>query len=645
MSKSLGPSPIARAREAERKQGARFTRRILLLSSAQLALASILGARLYKIQVLDSEKYKLLAEQNRVSLRLIAAPRGRILDRQGKILAENKPRFQLVLLPAEVANAKHTLEKLAEILNLSQEALRQITDRLENHPRFLPYTIREELNWSEVSAVEVNTPDLAGVYVVSSAGRHYSQGRALSHTLGYIAKPNEEDQKLYPQIRRVPGVKVGRSGLEAQYEALLQGKPGTKEVEVDASGKPVRELFHIPGIPGDDLITTIDDGMQNYTWRRLHSERSAAAVVLDLHRGDILALASYPAVDPELFDGKLTSKTWNQLLSDPLKPLNNKALAGQYAPGSTFKPVVALAALESGHGPNTEFYCPGHFTLGDHRFHCWKKQGHGKLTMRGALKASCDAYFYQLGLRAGLENISAIARQLGLGAQSQLEIPGEVSGLVPSEEWKRKTYNDKWHDGETVVLSIGQGSILTTPLQLAVMTARLATGLQIQPRIVRARLARPHNPVPRELSGFTNGLTITPWNLAFVREALNAVVNEPGGTAYSRRIVQEGFEMAGKTGTSQVRRISQSERDQGVIKNQDLPWKRRDHALFIGYAPVPRPRYAAAVVVEHGGGGSAVAAPIVRDILFYAQTNLERLAHISDPQQKYPQQEPPRRRG
>ncbi|MDA8000361.1 MAG: penicillin-binding protein 2 [Alphaproteobacteria bacterium] len=626
MPRSLGPSPIARAREAERRQSARFTRRVLLLGGAQLAFATVLGARLYKIQVLDSEKYRLLAEQNRVSLRLIAAPRGKILDRQGKILAENTTRFQLVLLPAEVADAEQTLRTLAEILHLPDETLREITDRLKKHPRFLPYVVREELGWREVSAVEVNTPRLAGVYVVTSAARHYPQGEALSHVLGYISKPNEEDQKLYPQIRRVPGVKVGRSGLEIQYEAILQGRPGTKELEVDASGRPVRELSHKPGTPGEDLITTIDDGMQHYTWKRLQSERSAAAVVLDLYRGDVLALASHPSVDPGLFDGKLTDKTWQQLQSDPLKPLNNKVIAGQYAPGSTFKPVVALAALESGHGPHTEFYCPGHFTLGDHRFHCWKKEGHGRLTMRDAMKASCDVYFYQLGLKAGLENIAAVARLLGLGSRTRLGVSGESEGLVPSREWKRSVYNDRWHDGETVVLSIGQGSILTTPLQLAVMSARLATGLEIQPRLVRARLARPHRPVLRELSGLAHGLSLSPWSLAFVRDALDGVVNEIGGTAYRRRIDREGLEMAGKTGTSQVRRISPEEREDGVTKNEDLPWRRRDHALFIGYAPVARPRYAAAVVVEHGGGGSTVAAPIVRDILFHAQSKIERLA-------------------
>ncbi|MDA8030682.1 MAG: penicillin-binding protein 2, partial [Alphaproteobacteria bacterium] len=279
MPRSLGPSPIARAREAERRQSARFTRRVLLLGGAQLAFATVLGARLYKIQVLDSEKYRLLAEQNRVSLRLIAAPRGKILDRQGKILAENTTRFQLVLLPAEVADAEQTLRTLAEILHLPDETLREITDRLKKHPRFLPYVVREELGWREVSAVEVNTPRLAGVYVVTSAARHYPQGEALSHVLGYISKPNEEDQKLYPQIRRVPGVKVGRSGLEIQYEAILQGRPGTKELEVDASGRPVRELSHKPGTPGEDLITTIDDGMQHYTWKRLQSERSAACLL------------------------------------------------------------------------------------------------------------------------------------------------------------------------------------------------------------------------------------------------------------------------------------------------------------------------------------------------------------------------------
>ena len=364
--------------------------------------------------------------------------------------------------------------------------------------------------------------------------------------------------------------------------------------------------------------------------------------------GDVLAMASYPATEPQIFAEGISSKKWESLQADPLHPLTNKALAGQYAPGSTIKPVIALAALRAGSPPSTEFFCPGHFQLGSHRFHCWKKGGHGRMDMRSAIQQSCDVYFYRLGLSVGLENIAEMARLLGMGEKTGLGLPNEVSGLVPSKEWKREIHNEPWHEGETVNLSIGQGFVLTTPLQLAVLAARLASGMAVSPVLVRDPRARAsasaeflrrgrravlRPPSPRLLA-------IPPHHLSFVRDALDSVVNEQGGTALRHRIRDEGFEMAGKTGTSQVRRISAEEREQGVVKNADLPWRRRDHALFIGYAPVRAPRFAAAVVVEHGGSGSAAAAPIVRDLLLQAQRTVSTASY--DRPQNNPHRHPQR---
>ena len=509
------------------------------------------------------------------------------------------------------------------------EAARFEEASLARHPPFLPFVLHRDLTWEEVSALELRTPELAGLQVVSAVARHYPLGPALGHLLGYVSAPDESDQRRYPQIRRMPGARVGRAGLEARFEPALQGRPGARQLEVDAAGRRVRELSYERGEAGEDIVASVDAGMQSYVWRRLQSERSAAAAVLDLSSGDTLALCSTPAADPALFDGRMTAELWAGLQSDPLRPLMDKAAAGQYAPGSTFKPVVALAALQAGLSPHETFYCPGWFELGNHRFHCWKKHGHGTVAMEEAIKASCDVYFYRAGLRAGLERIAAVARAFGLGEATGAGLAGEAGGLVPSRAWKERVHGGRWQEG-------GDGGARHRPREHPRHTPP-AGGLGRTDRH-RAPAAPAHRP-PGPRSALRGQLLLPARpllrpalrralrHLELVRKALDVAVNEPGGTAYRRRITGEGMEMAGKTGTSQVRRISRAERDLGVVKNEDLPWRRRDHALFIGYAPLARPRFAAAAVVEHGGGGSAVAAPIVRDLLLYAQRNV-RLAGL-----------------
>jgi penicillin-binding protein 2 len=448
-----------------------------------------------------------------------------------------------------------------------------------------------------------------------------------------VSSVNEREQTGDPLLE-LPGFRIGKQGAEKQYDLQLRGAAGTSHLEVNALGRVIRELRREEGKPGRDLVLTLDSALQNFTHERLKGERSASAVVLDVRNGDVLALASSPGYDPNIFNTGLTQKTWNSLVHNPLSPLTNKAIAGQYAPGSTFKMMVALAGLEAGISPETTTYCPGFMRLGKGRFHCWKRQGHGRVNMYEGIKYSCDVFFYDLARKIGIDRIAEMANRFGLGAPVEIDLPGERGGTIPTRAWKRANYGEAWQGGETLVSAIGQGFVLATPLQLAVMVARIANGgYAVKPRMTRppAPSAEPAAAAPEPgtgAGGEGDGVTaasefpsldISEAHMRVIHKAMDLVTNSRRGTAYRARIKEEGWEMAGKTGTSQVRRITMAERAAGITKNEDLPWRRRDHALFVSFAPVDRPRYACAVVVEHGGGGSKVAAPIARDILIETQ--------------------------
>jgi len=411
----------------------------------------------------------------------------------------------------------------------------------------------------------------------------------------------------------------------------LRGSAGTSQVEVNAYGRVVREVGRNDGQPGQDIVLGLDAGMQDFVTKRCNSEQSVSCVLLDAVTGDVLALVSSPSYDPMLFSAGLTQAIWQELSTDPRNPLSNKAIGGLYPPGSTFKPMVALAALESGAiTPDTAINCPGYLELGDATFHCYFKPGHGTLHLHDAIKKSCDVFFYETARRTGIDRIAAMARRFGFGDALGLDISGERSGLIPDRDWKLATTGVAWQQGETLNTGIGQGSVLATPLQIATMAARMVTGRRVVPHLVRSGTLPPGG--DRRLPSFAS-LGITPHAISLVLDGMNAVVNDSGGTAYAARIPDPAFAMGGKSGTSQVRRISQSERDHGVRKSDELPWKERDHALFVAFAPISAPRYVCAAVVEHGGveggGGSAVAAPIVRDVLWEAQKR--------DPARRVPQ--------
>ncbi|HMA16155.1 MAG: penicillin-binding protein 2 [Bacteroidota bacterium] len=599
-----------------------FSRRALLLGGAQSLLLAGLAGRMYYLQVLESARYQTLAEDNRINLRLLPPPRGRILDRFGLPLASNRQNFRAVLVAEHAGDVEKVLAALGQLITLEEHDHKRVLREVARRRSFVPVTVRENLSWDEVSRVEVNGPELPGVSIEMGQIRDYPFADSMAHVLGYVAAVAERDLTGDPLLEQ-PGFRIGKNGIEQKYDLTLRGSAGTSHIEVNAYGRVIRELKRDEGKPGDELVLTIDGGLQTFAHQRLMGEQSATAVVLDVENGDVLALASTPAFDPNVFNTGLTVKQWNDLVNDPLHPLTNKAIAGLYAPGSTFKMVVALAALKAGIRPEQRVFCPGHMTLGTSRFHCWKKHGHGWVDMHEGIKHSCDVYFYDISRKVGIDNIAAMANKFGLGERVGIDLNGEKGGVIPTRDWKLANIGESWQGGETLVASIGQGFVLTTPLQLATMAARLAAGTQVVPHLMRgvradAEQSLPDDSTPPAASPFAP-LDVPAEHLALMREAMDAVSNHQRGTAYGARIKDEGFELAGKTGTSQVRRITMAERAAGVTKNEQLPWRRRDHALFVCFAPVHKPRYACAVVVEHGGGGSAVAAPIARDIMLECQ--------------------------
>jgi len=594
-----------------------FTRRTALLAGGKLVLLSTLVGRMYSLQVLESERYATLADENRINIRLLSPPRGRIVDRFGIPVAVNQQNHRVVLVPEAANPIEATLDALGAIIDVGAGERRRILREARRRRGFIPITVRENLSWEEVARIEVNAPDLPGVMIDVGQGRHYLHGESVASVLGYVSAVSEEEIDGDPLLQ-LPGFRVGKAGIEKVYDRALRGTGGSSQVEVNAVGRVIKEIERQEGQPGTEVTLTLDLELQDLASRLLARE-SASAVVLDVHTGDVLAMVSTPSFDPNAFNRGLGVGQWKALISNPRAPLVNKAVAGQYAPGSTFKMVVALAALEKGViTPASRIFCPGSLKVGEAEFHCWKRGGHGEVDLNKGITQSCDVYFYEIARRTGIDRIAAMARRLGLGQVLGVDLPGEMAGLIPTRAWKQATKGEPWHLGETLIAGIGQGSILVTPLQLAVMTARIVNGgLAVTPHVTRDIVDR-KGVLPRDQGGF-EALGVSSRHLAFVRRGTDGVVNGPMGTARRARIAEPGFEMGGKTGTVQVRRITKAEREQGVRKNEDLPWKARDHALFVGYAPVHAPRYAVAVVVEHGGGGSTVAAPIARDLLLATQ--------------------------
>ncbi|MDO9460352.1 MAG: penicillin-binding protein 2 [Alphaproteobacteria bacterium] len=600
----------------ENKQIKSFTRRAAILGGGQALMFGVLAARIYYLQVVESEQYKVLADENRISLRLLPPQRGRILDRYGEELATLRQNYGVILIPERTKDIGRTLEVLADLVPVTEENHRRILREIRAKRGFMPIIVAEELSWEDFARINVKSYDLAGVQPVVGETRAYPYGSLFSHLIGYVAPVSENDiaaAENSDPVLRIPGFRIGKTGIEKMQDTELRGRAGNMRVEVNAFDRVIRELTRTEAASGKDAVLSIDLELQKAAAAALVGQ-SGSIVCLDIERGEVLTLVSVPGYEPDAFNTGLSTKQWRELQNDPMHPLINKSVAGLYPPGSTIKPLVALAALATDSmSPNDTVFCNGSTRLGNHLFHCWKKGGHGAMSMREAIKHSCDVYFYEAGRRTGIVPMQKMGNQFGLGVTLDIGLPDEKAGLMPSPDWKRARLGQPWVGGETLIAAIGQGYMQTTPLQLAVMTARIASGKAVQPRLLRD-ISENAPPV------LFPDLNIPRSHLDLARDGMWAVVNEVRGTAYAKRMQDNGYQFSGKTGTAQVRRISREERYRagGVTKNENLPWEQRDHALFVGYAPSDKPRYAISVVIEHGGGGSTVAAPIARDILALA---------------------------
>ncbi len=589
----------------EGQQAFTFSRRSFALGAIQLGVGGVLAARMGWLSVAQNEKYSLMSESNRVNLQLLPPRRGWIVDRNGLPLALNRTAFRVDIIPDRLTNKDAVLNELQKVLQLDVSVMQRIEEELGKAAGFQPVVVAENLDWEKFAAVTVRATSLPGVAPAQSFTRFYPEGPGVGHLLGYVgAATAEEYEASKDPLLVTPGFKVGKAGIEKRLDAALRGKPGAKRTEVTARGRLVRDLASKGDTAGSTVKLSIDAGLQAYAARRMGPD-SGSVVVLDCLTGDVMAMVSMPCFDPNSFSQGIGRMEWQMLREDDHVPLSNKTLQGLYPPGSTFKPLTTLALLEAGIDPEATVNCTGAYRIGGTIFHCASRRGHGPISMHRALVQSCDIYYYHFGRLAGIEPIASMAQRLSLGQKYDLPYGSQSYGTVPFPAWMEKKYKKKWSVADTVNTSIGQGYVLANPLQLATMVARIASGRQVVPRLFNAKK---HKPAPL--------LPINAEHLAFVREAMSGVVNG-GGTATKARMNANGVKMAGKTGTAQVRRITMAERARGVRSNASLPWKFRDHALFIGFAPDDNPRYAAACIIEHGGWGAGAAAPVVRDALTY----------------------------
>ena len=644
---------MAKKRKELQEVAKQISRRMLFVSGIQISFGLVLVGRLYQLQILHSDAYLNLSNKNQFDHRLVIAPRGRILDSKNRLLAGNSEVFELIVIPARTKNLQKLLSNIDAIVGLSQEEIKEIIEKAKNQPDFLEISIKSDLTQRELSHLAIRSAILEGVLFQKNFNRIYPQGKLLSHVTGYVSGITANEIKRNKKLRRLVGLKTGKAGLEKTLDESLRGIVGEERIEVNSRGKPVRFISDSLPKHGIDHQLTIDIDVQSYAVERLKQGNSeqvslsdssvqeaitkndeirahinigetmilrdansryvppetGAVVVMDIKTGGVVAMASAPAYDPNLFVGRLSNRAWQNINEHPRIPLLNRVVAGLYSPGSTFKMVVYAAALEAGViSSDTSYFCKGFFEFGDRNFYCWQEKGHGKLNGRQAIAQSCDVYFYQIALKTGIDRIQNMANRMGLGIVTDVGIPGEKIGIIPNRKWKKDYRGTVWTPGETVIAGIGQGFVLTTPIQLAVMAARIGNGK----KAVQAKLLLENT---ENTDGF-QPLNINASVLKEIQRSMRSVVSGSRGTARNYDI--DDYGMAGKTGTVQVKRISKAERDEGIIDNIDRRWKDRDHALFVAYAPYDKPKYAISVIVEHGGSGSSMAAPIARDILKFA---------------------------
>jgi len=582
----------------ERRLRHRFSRRMLLFGGAQVGLFGLLGWRLHQLQILESPDYRLLSDENRLTFHLVAPARGAIFDRFGAPIAADRENLRVLVIPVFCKDLSRTLDAIGSVVPVSVGERDRVRRAARRQSGYFPVLVTEGLTWRQFALLNVLAPQLPGVRTDRGAYRHYQHARGLAHVVGYVGMADKEEIDEDP-VMRLPGFRTGKTGIEKGFDAPLRGKPGSITYEVDAHGRIMRELGSAPSARGRDLVLTVDHELQDIALDRLSEHRIASIVVLDVVTGEILVMASTPTFDPNDVAFRPDASHWRALARTRDNPFENRAIRGLYPPGSTFKVVTALAGLAAGVITQTEtMRCPGSYAVGRKRFRCWRAHG-GGINVHEAIKQSCDTYFYETAKRMGIDTLAVMARTLGLGEIHDCGLAGQKQGIVPDTTWKRRVLGEPWYGGETVIAGIGQGFMQSTPLQLAVMAARVATGRAVVPHLIVPDRDAPFEPAPP--------LDIDPVFLEYVRGGMLGAVNEKGGTAVRSALELPNVQMAGKTGTSQVVSLAN--------KAKLGTWESEHHALFIAFAPAHAPRYAAACVVEHGGGGSRAAAPVVKDVM------------------------------
>ncbi len=591
-----------------------FNRRALIVAGGELFLFSILAGRLYQLQILESDKYKKLSERNSVRIKLITPPRGIIKDRFNVEMAINVNSYGIQMIPEEVTarglSVEEILNRISQLIPLTDKEKEKVLNNIKKKRAFFPVFIKNNLGWEEMAKLQVKNLDFTGVYVEEGKRRFYPYNEVAAHVIGYVSDVSEQELKKDPDpVLQLPDFKTGKAGVEKLMDKQLRGSAGETMQIVNSVGRVIETLDdkRKKTTPGQNIVLTIDKRLQEYALNRI-KEESASAIIMDIYNGDILMMISVPTYNPNIFLSEdKSAEEFNKLLNNPRHPFINKAIEGLYAPGSTFKMMTALAALHEGKiKTSTKINCTGHMDYGDGRYHCWKTSGHGLLDLEQSLQHSCDIFYYTIATKLPMDSIQEMAYKFGFGDYTGIELANEKKGQVPSVDWKRNYKSENWYTGDTITASIGQGYTLVTPIQLAVMTSRIANGgFAVKPRILKGEFENVFFP---QMNIDANYLNI-------IKKGMFSVVNKPNGTGKTASFNYNGKQMAGKTGTTQVRRISREERLTGVIKQDDLPWKYRNHALFVGYAPYKNPRYAISVVVEHGKSGSGTAAPIARDLM------------------------------
>ena len=586
----------------DKKQYTVLNRRSFILYSIKLALFSIVGWRLYNIQIKDSDKYKTLSKNNQIDVEVLYPLRGRILDIQKKVLVTNKKVYDIYIIPENTSNINNTLNQISEIIKIDFNKKRKVIELSKKIKKFEKIKIFENINWDDLEKIETNKINIEGIFISQDYMRVYNYGDIFSHLLGYINKPNENEISL-PFITNMPNLDIGKEGLEKNFNPVLVGKSGQREIEVNSTGRIIREISRLDSQKGKDIQITLDLRLQEYALNLLNPYRAGSIVVMNIKNGHVLCMASTPSYNPNKIVKKPNKEYWDSILQNKLSPLTFRSIQGLYAPGSTFKMIVAIAGLYHGViNTETKHFCNGKISLGDRLYHCWKNNGHGSMNVEGAIKESCDVFFYEISKKIGIDKIAKVAEDFGLGKIYEIPLNNQKKGIVPSKKWKKEKLGESWYPGETLISAIGQGFVLANPLQLANMTSIIASeGNMIEPKIINDGVENNFS----NLNKYKEAIKI-------VKKSMFKVVNEAKGTAFKSR--SDDIKFSGKTGTSQVRRITVAERESEDFRKKEVEWSKRDHALFVGYMPYDKPKYSLSVVIEHGGSGASTAAPIAKQV-------------------------------